>query len=241
MFSKKSAFLLLMVISSAAWGQEKEKKATRFNIPGTFIVDLGVNIPLNAPDTLNKGFWGSRTMNVYYQYPIRLGKSKLSFNPGIGLSMERWKFTDNQILINPVEATDQIDQYQFTRGTSLYPGIKKSMLVTNYLEMPIEFRYDTRPNDIARSFSVAIGGRVGVLTNSMMKIKYTDDGENFKLKDKKSYGLNPIRYGVYTRIGIGGFNWFAFYNLSEMFETDKGPNDSNKMSSMTVGISINGF
>lgn len=114
------------------------------------------------------------------------------------------------------------------------------MLVTNYLEVPLEFRYDTRPNDIARSFSWAIGGRIGVLASSLMKVKYKEEGEMIKLKDKKSYGLNPIRYGVYTRIGIGGFNWFAFYNLSEMFEKDKGP-EATMMNTMTVGISINGF
>jgi hypothetical protein len=59
---------------------------------------------LNAEDsTWNQGLWGSRTVNVYYQYPIRFGRTKFSFNPGIGLSMERWKFTNGAMLIDTVE------------------------------------------------------------------------------------------------------------------------------------------
>jgi hypothetical protein len=114
------------------------------------------------------------------------------------------------------------------------------MLVTNYFEIPIEFRYDTKPEDIARSFNVAIGGRIGILYDAFTKIKYNDLGETVKYKNKLNHGVNPIRYGVYSRIGIGSFSFFGFYNLSEMFEKDKGP-EGTTMNTMTFGISLNGF
>ena len=60
------------------------------------------------------------------------------------------------------------------------------------------------------------------------------------MKDKQNFGLNFLRYGVYTRIGIGAFNIFGFYNLSTLFDPDKGP-ENTKMNTFTVGISINGF
>lgn len=240
MFKQKSILLLLVLTASVAWGQEGIKKAARPNIPGNFILDLGVNRGLSRPANFSQGFWGSRTLNLYYQYPIRFGKSKFSFAPAVGISMERFKFTNNAVLQDAIETTDPVVQYNLVSGSSLFPGIKKSMLVSNYLEAPMEFRFDTRPNDRARSFSVAIGGRIGILASSGLKVKYREDGENVKFKDKRSYGLNPIRYGVYTRIGIGGFNWFAFYNLSEMFETDKGPNGTT-MNTMTIGVSIASF
>jgi len=179
--------------------------------------------------------------------------SKFSFNPGIGLSMERWKFTNGAMLIDTLGTTgnnqitlgttgnNQIEQYNLLSPTRVYGQLaKKSMLVTNYLEVPLEFRFDTKPEDIARSFNVAIGARFGYRLNSFTKVKYKEDGETIKVKDKRGLGLNDFRYGIYTRVGIGGFSWFAFYNLSEMFDTGKGPHGRD-INSLTVGISINGF
>lgn len=239
---------LFIVFAFAAFGQEETKpRSTRPNIPGTFLVDLGINRALNTESSWKQGFWGSRTLNLYYQYPIRIGRTKFSFNPGIGVSLERWKFTDGATLIDTVELTgtqpsvEQVEQYNLLSPTRIYPQLaRKSQLVTNYLEIPIEFRFDTHPEDIARSFNVAIGGRVGVLLDSFTKVKYRDEGETVKVKNKMNYGLNPLRYGVYTRIGLGGFSWFAFYNLSEMFEKGKGP-EGKDINSLTIGISVNGF
>jgi hypothetical protein len=239
--------LLLLLLCTAAFAQyETVTKTKRPSIPGTFMVDLGVNRALNTVDsTWNQGLWGSRTVNLYYQYPIRFGRSKFSFNAGIGLSMERWKFTDGATLIDTLGTTgnNSIEQYNMLTPRRLFGNdisLVKSSLVTNYLEVPLEFRFDTKPEDIARSFNVAIGGRVGVRLNSFTKVKYKEDGETIKVKDKRGLGLNDFRYGVYTRVGIGGFSWFAFYNLSEMFQAGKGPH-GREINSLTVGISINGF
>ena len=239
--------LLFVLLTTAAFAQyETVTKTKRPSIPGTFLVDLGINRALNQVDsTWKQGFWGSRTVNVYYQYPIRFGRSKFSFNPGVGLSMERWKFTNGAMLIDTLGTTGNnlIEQYnllspRLAYGTEI--STKKSMLVTNYLEMPLEFRFDTKPEDIARSFNVAIGGRIGVRLNSFTKVKYKQDDETIKVKDKRSLGLNDFRYGIYTRVGIGGFSWFAFYNLSEMLASGKGPHVRD-INSLTLGISVNGF
>lgn len=239
--------LLFVLLTTAAFAQyETVAKTKRPSIPGTFLVDLGVNRALNQVDsTWNQGFWGSRSLNLYYQYPIRFGRSKFSFNPGIGLSMERWKFTDGAMLIDTLGTTgnNTIEQFNLLTPRRVYGNdisIVKSSLVTNYLEIPLEFRFDTKPEDIARSFNVAVGGRFGLRLNSFTKVKYKLDGETIRVKDKRSLGLNDFRYGVYTRVGIGGFSWFAFYNLSEMFEKDKGPHGRD-INTLTVGISINGF
>ncbi len=246
------AFVLaLMALAGHAQSEfSAAKKKIKPNIPGSFIVDLGINRALNAPNTWNQGFWGSRTVNMYYQYPIRLGKSKFSFTPGIGVSLERWKFTDGATLIDTVElvsfpngapSPNQVEQYNLLSPRRLdLPLVNKSMLVANYLEIPLELRFDTKPEDISRSINVAVGGRVGILFDAFTKLKYSEDGERRTLKNKFNHGLNPIRYGVYTRFGIGSFNWFVFYNLSEMFESGKGPRGA-EMNSFTAGISISGF
>jgi hypothetical protein len=114
------------------------------------------------------------------------------------------------------------------------------MLIANYVEVPLEIRFDTKPEDLGRSINFALGGRIGVLFDSQQKIKYHEDGQWKRLKDKQDWGLNFLRYGAYTRIGIGAFNIFGFYNLSTLFEANKGP-ENTKMNTFTLGISINGF
>ncbi|MCB0489259.1 MAG: hypothetical protein KDC99_12340 [Cyclobacteriaceae bacterium] len=240
MIRSVAAVFLSIGVCLSVFGQETTtKKVTRINLPGSFLVDIGVNRGLSAPRDFDTGFWGSRTLNLYYQYPIRIAHSNFSLVPGMGLGFERFKMTNNYTLTSKPGA-DGTYGLVLADTSILYPGTKKSMIVANYFDIPVELRFDSRPDDISRSFNLAVGGRFGVLLDSFTKIKYKQDGETKIVKDKQDHGLNDIRYGFYTRIGIGGFNWFFMYNSSSLFKTDEGPNKT-VMNTFTAGISINGF
>lgn len=227
----------MFFVSLIAFSQGTERKVARPDLPGSFLIDFGYNSAVDGPANFDRGLIGSRTLNLYYQYPIRLGRSKFSFVPGAGFGFDRFKLSNKFTLAN----TKDVDgTFPLVDATAIYPNVKKSMLITNYFDFPVEFRFDSRPEDISRSFNVAIGARGGYLFDSGTKVKFTEDGEDKIVKDKQSHGLNSWRYGFYTRIGVGGFNWFLHYNLSSLFEEGKGP-DKTEMSSFTIGISINGF
>jgi hypothetical protein len=238
MLLRSGALLGLILLGIAGYSQEK-KKTSRPDIPGSILLELGLNFKNGVtPPEFQKGFWGSRTINIYYQYPIRLFKSQFSFNPGIGVSLERWKLTNNYTL-PPSPAAD--GSYQFVLASTLLPGtIQRSQMVNNYIEAPIELRFDTNPEDIARSFNVSFGARFGVLYDSFTKIDYSDNGESKSIKDKQWHGMNPTRMAYYTRIGLGGFSLFGYYNVTPMWQTNMGPG-STDMNSVTIGISVNGF
>ena len=234
----RSVFALLFSLSvSIPVLAQTTQKVARPDIPGSFVFDLGINRGRLTPTNFSQGFWGSRTVNFYYQYPLRIGRTKFSFVPAIGLSLERFKLVNNYTLSN---LKDQEGTFPLVPANTLYPGTYKSMIVTNYFELPVGFRFDTHPEDMARSLSFAVGGRVGILYDGFTKLKYSQDGETKTIKDKQNHGLNPFRYGVYGRFGIGSFNIFSFYNLSPLFEAGKGP-ASTVMTTYTIGISINGF
>ena len=248
---KNTITFLFIILTGLAFGQDNTgQKKPKPNFPGTFLIDLGVNQALGEPVSFKQAFWGSRTVNFYYQYPIRIARSKFSFNPGIGVSLERWKFKNGATLMDTVElvsfpngapATNQVEQYNLLSPTRIYSKLAtKSMFITNYIEIPIEFRFDTSPEDINRSFNIAIGGRIGYLFDAFTKVKYNDLGETVKVKNKLNHGATQIRYGVYTRIGLGSFSLFCYYNLNDMFEENKGPMGTT-MNTITTGISINGF
>lgn len=236
--------LLIATVGFAAQAQEQVKTVARPNIPGSFIVDFGLNRTLNEPDDFDYGVFGSRTVNLYYQYPIRFGRSRFSFNPGAGFSLERFKLKNEFMLFDaaetPIATATQIEKYTLVDANTLFPNTQKVMLIGNYFDVPLEFRFDTKPEDISRSFNVAIGGRAGYLIDSMQKIKFKEDGQVKKSKSKEDFGMTQFRYGTYIRIGIGGFNWFGFYNLAPLFNKSKAPNDT-VMNTFTFGISINGF
>src|SRR4051794_6740012 len=105
---------------------------------------------------------GSRTLNVYYQYDMRILKSKFSFHPGIGFGFDRYRFKNNYVLQQDNNNTNtMIEPGRFQVGAATNLSIKRSRLITNYLDVPLELRFSTNPDDPGRSFKISIGGRVG--------------------------------------------------------------------------------
>lgn len=204
------------------------------DLPGSFVLEFGFHRTLDAPDTFDIGFWGSRAVNVFYQLDKRIGNSKFSIHPGIGFSFERFKLKNNYTL------TSSVSETQLIPASDLYPGVKKSMVVTNYINIPVEIRFSTRPDDPSRSFRASIGGRVGYLYDSFTKIKYSDEGEVRSIKNKQNYNLRKLRYGAFFKVGIGNLGLITYYNLTPLFDDDEGPEQA-EMSTFTVGLSLSSF
>ncbi|HTE29710.1 MAG TPA: outer membrane beta-barrel protein [Chryseolinea sp.] len=243
MIKTSVGIILLSVISFVAPCQIKsaDKPSIRPDIPGIFTFEFGFNSDLSGPDDFSLGFWGSRTVNIYYQYEFRLFHSPFSIVPGLGLSMERFKFK-NEYTMGYEDNSDQVTL--IPPAEAVVPSIKKSMLITNFVDVPIEIRYTMKPDDPTRSFKIAVGGRIGYLYDSFSKIKYTENSETRKLKDKQDFNLNRLRYGLTGKLGFGNFMLFGYYNLTPLFEKGRGlktDNISNDFSTMTFGISLSSF
>lgn len=242
-------FIALLAIAVPAASQVSEPGAESAdtsprngqpNIPGTFVLELGINSPLDAPDRFDAALWGSRTLNVYYTHELRLFKSKFSLVPGIGLSLERFKFKNGATL--GYNASDSLKM--LIPAETAITGERKSQLITNFLDIPVELRFTSNPDDPNRAFKIAVGGRIGYLYDAFTKMKYREDGETKQLKDKQLFNLNRLRYGVYGKFGIGNFSLFGYYNLTSLFEEGEGPyegNIRNDFQTVTVGISLSAF
>jgi len=217
---------------------EIRKRKARPDIPGLLLIELGWNVLSGAPDELDIAPIGSRTINFYYMYDMPIGNSRFSFIPGIGVGLDRYKFDDDVTLVS-TQDTDGNDIIGVVQLPEEF-DVKKSQLITNYIDIPLEFRYYTNPNDRKGSFKIGIGGKIGMRFTSQTKLKYEFDDENIKSKQKESFGLNRFRYGLTGRIGFGGFNFFYYHGLSELFESGEGPLETDA-NNMTVGISITGF
>lgn len=242
MIRKIAVITLLSVFFTSAYSQETQKKQkgiARPDIPGTFVLELGLNAAPNAPSRFDKGFWGSRTLNVYYQYDIRILKSGFSFVPGIGFSFERFKFVNGYTLKYGGDSLALVSPEK-----SGYPGMRKSQLITNFIELPLEICYRSNPDDPGRSFKASVGYRIGYLYDAFTKLKYKEDHEVKQLKDKQFFELSRFRHGIYGKVGVGNFSLFTYYNLNNLFEEGKGPVQNgvpSDFNTMTIGISLSSF
>lgn len=242
---KKGLIILLTIVSGMAYAQSTEDvKRGKPDIPGTLLIDIGFNILNEGPADMDLKFFGSKSVNLYYQYDIPFGDSKFSFHPGIGLGMDKYRFQDEMALTNSRDATTGLYNVGMESTNLLFlpdtASFSKSLLAANYIDIPVEFRFQTNPYDKDRSFKVAIGGRIGFLYNAHTKLKYKLDGTDIKTKNHQSFNLNKFRYGTTFRMGIGWFNLFYYHNLSELFESDKGPS-ATSATNYTIGLTISGF
>lgn len=250
MTKKCALFLLFFIIAIGGSAQTESapaKKIGRPDIPGTFAIDFGFNFPTEVQN-FNTNMWGSRTANIYYFYDKRIGDSKYSIHPGIGFGFERYKFNNDRTLgyvAGPDSPFDTLRMIPVTDVTGSVSSIKKSMLITNYIDIPLELRFNSNPNDLARSFKVSLGFKFGVLYDSFTKLKYRQNGETKKLKDKQNYQLNPIRYGAFLRLGAGSISVYGYYSISPLFEKGKGPvkgtGPAEAINNFTVGVTLAAF
>ncbi len=235
--------LFNIIIFSNLFAQERERTPIggRPDIKGDLFIELGFNSLNNRPDELQTKFFRSRTFNMYYQYPVNIAgdKSGFTFNPGIGINTDRMAFIDDQTLFNNPEIGPESSE--LLEITSVYGddiSIRTNSVSASYFEIPLEFRYHFLKNNYRSSMRVALGGKIGYLFQSQTKIAYTDsNGLDRKIKDRQSFGFNPLKYGVYARFGFSGINLWGYYGLNRVFLKEKGPFQT-EASQINFGISV---
>ncbi len=237
-------FLITLQFSFANGNQElptgitgvQKTQQARPNLPGDFIIDFGVSHFINAPDSMATSTLRSRAVNIYYLYRIPFGdNSNFSINPGIGIGLENYMFKDDNVTLEMNQ-----DQTKLV-GLTEFDGLKKSKLNLNYLDIPVELRYNANRDNPSKGLKVSVGGRVGILFDAKTKVKYELEDDVKIMKAKEDFSLNKIRYSLHGRIGLGNFSVFYYQNLNSVFKKDKGPEGTNETKSFMAGISFTLF
>ncbi len=216
-----------------------QEQAGRPDVPGDLFIEIGFNY-LKDNEEWKYNFWGSKLLNFYYQYDYNLGDSRFSFHPGIGIATDKYDMSD-ETLIN-VDSAGFLS-IETIRVDSIIPDafkIIKSKLSTAYLEIPLELRWRSMKYDPKRSLKISVGGKIGFLLDSKTKIKYGAASEKKIIKQKEDWGIRNIRYSVYGKVGYGNAYLFYNYNLSTLFDKNKGPNQT-EMTPMTFGFALSLF
>lgn len=134
-----------------------------------------------------------------------------AFVTGLGLTFNNYRFSGNNNI-----------QYDANGNTVSAPApdsisYKKSKLKVTYLTLPLlmEFQF---PIDGHTAY-LSVGGQAGFKLGTKTKVLYGDT----KIRHYKDYNTSGIIYGLTARAGYRFLNLYANYNLSTLFEKDKGP------------------
>lgn len=223
---------IALLISTSLWAQSGASP----DLPGGLRIQIGTNSLIDAPTSMNTGFWGSKSFNFHYLYSVPLGDSHWSFNPGFGFGTDKISFDNDVTLIRDIDRTVIVTPLE----VSEFGKINKTKLATTFFEVPFELRFHLDKDDFRKSFKVGVGGKIGVLLSSHTKVNFELDGEKSKLKTKDNFELNRIRYGLQANIGIAGINIYYYYGLNDLFKSNRGPEGTTTNQSQ-VGFSLNVF
>lgn len=165
---------------------------------------------------------------------IRLYKNYVILATGLGIEWNSYNFKKN-ITLNPDAPTIS------TSTSTIYPdSIKylKNKLKITYLKMPLIVQLNSNSENPKKSFHFSGGIEVAYKIGSKTKQKYEINNYEIKSTRRDDYHLADLKYSSVFRIGYGdNLNLFVNYGLSELFEGNKGSDDTD-LFPFTAGISI---
>ena len=192
------------------------------------VIDLNHDRFQSLPDGITQGYFGIGVdAYLFHDHPVNR-KGTMAWALGLGFS--GMNVHHNGQFVYHVEGDEVI--------TKLVPypeglNYKKNKISLNYVEVPFELRFRTMNTSIEErnvaNFRFYLGFKGGVLVNSHSK--YRDDETKIKVFNIENLLL--YRYGPTLRIGFKKLSFHAFYSLTSIFETGKGP----EMHPFSVGLS----
>lgn len=243
---KKIVFVVISCLSfSMAFSQETKpattnsNKVTFTNRTGDHLmIQLSSDHLTGMPDSISSHQSGfSRGFNAYVMLnkPFK-GSPKFSLAIGLGISTSNISFKKMNVDLKaasgllPFTALDSANHF------------KKYKLATSYLEIPLEFRYTSKPNDPNKSVKAALGLKVGTLVNAHTKGKTLQDRNGTTLnafveKENSKRFLNTTHFMATARVGYGIFSLFGSYQLNKLLKDGTGPD----IKLYQIGITLSGL
>lgn len=225
---------------------EKEQKQSKYegarpDLPGVLGFDLGFVMAPHFEDPIATKIWPSIYFRGYYKWDLNLGNSNFSFHPGISFASETFTFKDNVSFVSE-PGPNGFETLVVSLDTILRQDIdiKRSQFNAVYFGIPLEFTYRTNKEIPKKAFKITVGANFDLRIDSKTRVKYKEDGDNKRFKQKEKYDLSIYRINLTARFAYASVGLFYNYSITPLFEGDNGPlgTVSNPMS---VGITFDLF
>ncbi|MFY0252905.1 porin family protein [Chitinophaga sp. 30R24] len=182
------------------------------------------------PDSVRTGL--NRGFNVALMYDFPFKKSKMSLAPGLGVSTSGVYLKDHYM---DIQGKLNANQATFPSTTN-----KKNKIATTYIEIPVELRYRSVPDNANKGFKAAVGVKIGALVDAHTKEKYVGaNGDKNIDKDQNRGFFNPWRFSGTARVGYGNFSLFGAYSINTLLKDNN--NNNVDIRPYQIGICLSGL
>lgn len=202
---------------------EKEKRKKRRSPAHWAGVEFGFNMltdgdfgnsfnanPYWKNDPAKSQVWNLNAL----EHKFNFGTQYVGLTTGLGFSWTSVAFSENYTLTNNADTI-----FGTIDTVNIYT---KNKLKASYLTVPLLLEFNTkRVGKLKERFYLAGGVIGGVRLTSKMKRQGDNNGQEFKLKEKGTYALNPFKLDATVRLGYGHWGMYASYSLLPMFDTNK--------------------
>jgi len=166
----------------------------------------------------------------FAQYSVNLINNKFGLVTGLGLEINYYRF-DNRNTIQEDPAGVIISE-----NLPIEWNIEKSKFVTTYATLPLLLEFHTSSSQ-REGIVISAGLISGLKLGAKTKIVYEENGDKKKEKTRDDFNLNPFRYGLTARLGVGDVLVYGTYYLNPLFESGK-YSGSEDLYPISVGIAF---
>lgn len=193
-------------------------------------------------------FWAMLRANTAILYAIRINQSRFAFCSGVGRSSLTYYFapTTNasgektyktlERLSKDRTACKHIDnRMQLGDGTE----VAESSMSISYFDILLRFKFNSVLNEPKEGFHTWLGVKLGFRVGSSTTIGYSEHGESSgSLVRHGSFNLNRTQLAVQAALGYSRFGLMATYGCFSLFDEGKGPNSSDSIRPLSVGVYV---
>lgn len=219
-------FILIIIIPFCSFSQNNVTKATNNEKSSIIIEDIHLgfnNFMTNDNNIVSGTNYSLRSLNSVSLSLNTYMKTKLFKNNifflkyGIGLTSNNYK------LLRPAQLIESDGDVVFLDSNF---EVKKSKLVTTFLDFPIMIQLDLKEKN--SKFNIAVGPFVGYMLKAKSKFIYKDaEGDFHREKLNSDFSLNKMRYGIQGELSVFDANFYFKYHISSLFSNDRGPEEIN--------------
>lgn len=234
-----TGFILLAAFQVFAQNDSTARPKPTVTLPRSndhLILQLGYTTWTGKPESINTGGL-PRAFNAYFMFDFPFKTSPhFSAAAGVGVSTENVYFKETII---DIKATTSELVFRDASDTNHF---KKFKIATTFLELPVELRYSSNPEDNKKSFKMAVGAKVGVLVNAHTKGKELQNKSggtlnDYTVKENTKRFFNSNRISITGRIGYGNLSVFGSYAVTPLFKEGMAPT----IRPLTIGLMLSGL
>jgi len=222
-------------IKTSRESRKEDEEPEEQKFPGSWAgVEIGANLLHKENYTMyssdNKGFFDINTpksisVNLNFaEFAFSNKRKTMALVTGMGFSFMDYRFEPDMGI-----AKEEISG--MIMPVPLPGDAKKSKLSVSYLTVPMILQVATPLKRNKTPLTLGAGVIGGLNIGSHTKVKYQDSKE----KERRNFNINPLKYDLTGRIGMGDISLFANWGMTSLFKAEKGPD----IRPLTVGLTLN--